>query len=562
MSFSPFARYRNFTLDNLKAMLAVYPDAARTMKWSEVAEEIETIIPGYKKTAYQQACQFGLEDRGDNYFRVQNYLFTFDDMNLKRYLKFWLKVYYAPNPYVRGDDASFIIYCEMVKEILSAPQHRIKYYDFFNKRIGGKSDDILLNAIKSYAEPIKVKRVDNEDVLYIENGDLAEAKRELDYIEGQMPIVNSKSKREFFDRFSYDNFCRFYGIERVLEQTETEDMSSTGKINFYTGYRSHFSCNRIIFGALGTGKSYTLNKEKDLLLGMDSKNYERVTFHPSYSYANFVGAYKPVSSTDKDGKDIIRYQYVPGPFMRVYINALENSKNRNNIKPFLLLIEEINRANAAAVFGEIFQLLDRGSDNVSEYTIHATEDMKQYLAEKLKGNADDFAEIRIPDNMYIWATMNSADQGVFLMDTAFKRRWNFEYIGVDDEASEIEKYIIPIRMGENRRYVKWNDLRVRINNILLSDACKVNEDKLLGPFFISKNMLDNALSDEDKFVKAFESKVLMYLFEDAVKMRPKNIFAGHDGKMIFSEICKTFEEKGEELFGITDMSYEDVSQQK
>lgn len=327
------------------------------------------------------------------------------------------------------------------------------------------------------------------------------------------------------------------------------------KIRFNTGYQSEFSCNRIIFGAPGTGKSYTLNRQKDELLKLDSSNYERVTFYPNYSYANFVGTYKPVSSKDLEGKDVIKYEYVPGPFMRVYVKALENSKHKENIKPFLLLIEEINRANVAAVFGEVFQLLDRNDNNVSEYTIQATEDVKNYLAKELKCSVADVAEIRIPDNMFIWATMNSADQGVFPMDTAFKRRWDFEYIGIDEEEAEVEKYIIPIADSEHRRYVKWNDLRKGINSILSSDDCKVNEDKLLGPFFISKNMLEHACENEDGFVKAFESKVIMYLFEDAMKMRPGNIFKGHKGKMIFSEICKTFEEKGEEVFGISDIEY-------
>ena len=552
MSFSPFARFRNFTLENLKALLAVYPDEARTMEWNEAKEEIEKVYPGYKRTSYQQACQFGLEDRGDNHFRIQNYLFTFDEENLNRYLEFWFKTYYAPNPYVKGQDKPFIIYCEMVKEIFASPNHEVKYYDFLNRRIGGKSDDILLNAIKNYAEPIKVKKVNGEDVLFIENDDMEEAEEELHYIEGQMPVRNADSKSEFFDRFSFENFCGFFGIDRTLP----------GRINFYTGYQSQFPRNWIFFGAPGTGKSYTLNKKKDTLIGQDVLNYERVTFHPNYSYANFVGTYKPVSRKDEEGKEIIKYEYVPGPFMRIYVKALENSKDKDNVKPFLLLIEEINRANVAAVFGEVFQLLDRDENNVSEYTIHATEDMKKYLAKELHCDEKDVAEIKIPDNMFIWATMNSADQGVFPMDTAFKRRWNFEYIGVDDEASEMEEYVIPIGMGEQRKYVKWNDLRMRINDILLSDACKVNEDKLLGPFFISKNMLENARKDEDKFVKAFEGKVLMYLFEDAVKMRPKNIFAGHEGKMTFSEICRTFETECEGLFGITDLDYIDITEQE
>lgn len=315
--------------------------------------------------------------------------------------------------------------------------------------------------------------------------------------------------------------------------------------------------NRIVFGAPGTGKSRLL-AEDSVIFG---NNVERVTFHPNYSYANFVGTYKPIMTDNTNSNKEISYEYVPGPFMRIYTQAINHPEEK-----YLLLIEEINRANVAAVFGDVFQLLDR-KNGESEYPIATSEDIKAFLMnnlECLKGKRIDefsdeecklYQEMRIPENMFIWATMNSADQGVFPMDTAFKRRWEFEYIGVDKEAKKVEKYIIPIGDEEHRRYVKWNDLRERINDILSSDDCKVNEDKLLGPFFISKSMLESACEKEDRFVKAFESKVIMYLFEDAMKMRPANIFKGHEGKMIFSEICKTFEEKGEELFGISDIEH-------
>ena len=409
--------------------------------------------------------------------------------------------------------------------------------------------------------------------------------------------------------------------------------------------------NRIVFGAPGTGKSHRLGKDSEYF----GDNVERVTFHPSYSYANFVGTYKPIMIKDEldwleddekkktiailqdksktaqekydllyhkfkeegltrlpillgiytneafktrkiDGTDTaddnsaernhgrairkylnlqsknggkeIAYEYVPGPFMRIYTQAINHPEEN-----YLLLIEEINRANVAAVFGDVFQLLDR-KNGVSEYPIATSEDIKAFLLNNLKclkGKKIDelsdeesrlYQEMRIPDNMFIWATMNSADQGVFPMDTAFKRRWDFEYIGVDDEAKEVEKYIIPIGDKEHRKYVRWNDLRERINDILLSDDCKVNEDKLLGPFFISKNMLESACENEERFIKAFESKVIMYLFEDAMKMRPQNIFKGHDGKKTFSEICNTFREKGEGVFGISDIEYFEKEEQE
>ncbi|SIO30924.1 AAA family ATPase [Fibrobacter sp. UWB11] len=276
------------------------------------------------------------------------------------------------------------------------------------------------------------------------------------------------------------------------------------------------------------------------------KYVERVTFHPNYSYAQFVGTYKPVQ--DSDDKKQIKYEYVPGPFMRMYCAAKKNSNN-----DFLLIIEEINRANVAAVFGDVFQLLDR-KNGVSEYPIAASEDIRNFLAD----NGINEKELCIPSNMYIWATMNSADQGVFPMDTAFKRRWEFEYIGIDDNQEGIEKYDIPVEIKKDadgkvigREWVKWNDLRHSINDKLTE--MKINEDKLLGPYFISEEKLklvegkkeDNA----DEFVKSFKSKVLMYLFEDAVKMRPGDLFDENAvGKLRFSDICKKFDEIGQGIF--------------
>lgn len=319
------------------------------------------------------------------------------------------------------------------------------------------------------------------------------------------------------------------------------------EIKFNTGCQSEFPRNRILFGAPGTGKSFTLNHEKDLLLA-DGGEYERVTFHPDYSYANFVGTYKPVPCKDSDGKDAITYSYVPGPFMRTYVKALQNSRT-DAPKPFLLVIEEINRANVAAVFGDVFQLLDRGNDEVSEYPIQASEDIKKYLAGELGGNPDAYAEIRIPDNMFIWATMNSADQGVFPMDTAFKRRWDFTYLGIDDsEAGIVGKKVI-LGQGDYRRIVEWNALRKAINNELLT--YKVNEDKLMGPYFISKkNLPEDEMIDPAVFARIFKNKVIMYLFDDAAKQKRITLFGGCDEKTKnqYSKICREFDTKGVYIF--------------
>lgn len=259
---------------------------------------------------------------------------------------------------------------------------------------------------------------------------------------------------------------------------------------------------------------------------------ERVTFHPNYSYAQFVGTYKPVQ--DSADENQIKYEYIPGPFMRIYIAAKQNPSQN-----FLLLIEEINRANVAAVFGDVFQLLDRDENGNSEYPVAASEDIKKYLAKN--GIYED--ELKIPSNMYIWATMNSADQGVFPMDTAFKRRWEFEYIGIDENEDKVKGYEIPISATKK---VNWNDLRKAINNKLITLG--INEDKLLGPFFLSKTVLDSALDKGMDFVKLFESKVLMYLFEDAAKMKAKQLFNVDEKKFIYSEVCKKFELEGLKVF--------------
>lgn len=314
------------------------------------------------------------------------------------------------------------------------------------------------------------------------------------------------------------------------------------EIKFETGLVSSFERNRITFGAPGTGKSHRLNEDRKRLLENTSGSYERVTFHPEYTYSQFVGSYKPV--TNDDGE--IRYDFVPGPFMRVLVAALKSGRT-DSPQPHLLLIEEINRAKVAAVFGDVFQLLDRADSGASEYEIHATEDIKKYLISQL-GKATDI--IRIPDNMFIWATMNSADQGVFPMDTAFKRRWNFEYIGIDENDAEVGG-IVTLGHGDHAMDIEWNQLRRAINDTLAVDY-NVNEDKLLGPYFLGQRVFaygeDRRMLNPAKFIDAFKSKVIMYLYEDAAKPVRKRLFEGCDSSR-YSSVCEAFDERGIEIFG-------------
>ena len=385
--------------------------------------------------------------------------------------------------------------------------------------------------------------------------------------------------------------------------------------------------NRIFFGAPGTGKSYSLNKEAKTLVSHENDKIERVTFHPDYTYANFVGAYKPIMKASKfdeldgdakrvlsvlldetkttqekydelvetflnnndltrlplllglyfdddfttikqDGtqaannnsvernhgrslrkyvqllskdscKEKIAYEYVPGPFMRILVKALQNPD-----KPYMLIIEEINRANVAAVFGDIFQLLDRDDSGVSEYSITTTNDMRRYLISQL-GVGYDVNTIKLPKNMFIWATMNSADQGVYPMDTALKRRWEFSYYGLDDGEDKLSTLAIEPRfkLGQSDKLISWNGLRKAINDELSTERYNINEDKLMGPFFLK----EAALQDNDSFKEVFKNKVLMYLFDDVVKQK-RRLFFKCEGNCRYSSICSAFDEMGIEIF--------------
>ncbi len=327
---------------------------------------------------------------------------------------------------------------------------------------------------------------------------------------------------------------------------DKNDEEEFKEIVFKTGFFSipEFERNRIVFGAPGTGKSYRLKKDCNELL-KDLNTYERVTFHPDYTYSQFVGTYKPIS----DSKGNIIYKFVPGPFMRVYVDALKSGRTENPA-PHLLIIEEINRARVASVFGDVFQLLDRDEDGVSEYDIQTSEDIRQFLASQLGGVPQNYGRIRIPDNMFIWATMNSADQGVFPIDTAFKRRWSFEYIGINQNEKETHGKVI-LGTGSHTQEVDWNQLRKAINEKLTQDY-KVNEDKLMGPFFLSKSVIDTDengnIIEPDKFINAFKSKVIMYLYEDAAKQYKYKLFDGCDSSK-YSGVCRDFDKLGIDIFG-------------
>ena len=336
----------------------------------------------------------------------------------------------------------------------------------------------------------------------------------------------------------------------IKDEDRTEVEEEIMDLIFNTSLTTKYERNRIVFGAPGTGKSHKLKEDCEEMMNNSNGSFERVTFHPEYSYSQFVGTYKPVMGDDGE---TIKYSYVPGPFMRMYVEALKSGRTENP-QPHLLLIEEINRAKVAAVFGDVFQLLDRDDDGVSEYEIQASEDIRKYLAKELGGSPENYKRIRIPNNMFIWATMNSADQGVFPMDTAFKRRWNFEYLGIDENEEKI-KGIGKIMLAGTDEPIEWNRLRKAINAKMSSSDFKINEDKLMGPFFLSKKVVasdeNRMIIDKDEFIKAFKSKVIMYLYEDAVKQGKHRFFEGCPDTGKYSAVCDAFDTMGIAIFGPT-----------
>ena len=290
----------------------------------------------------------------------------------------------------------------------------------------------------------------------------------------------------------------------------------------------------IYFGAPGTGKSHKINKA--------SAKYPtfRTTFHPDTDYASFVGSYKPITIKvpiygiqgqpirDLQGKvieeDRIVYHYIFQAFLQAYIKAWEE-QTKENPQPVFLVIEEINRGNCAQIFGDIFQLLDRNGSGFSDYPIVADKDLAQELNGVLKNleivNADKInamyegghdivgmvkrgEKLLLPNNLYIWATMNTSDQSLFPIDSAFKRRWDWEYIKIKDHSEQG----YGIQFSNGNRYDWWQFVTA-INEQIEGGEIQ-QEDKKLGYFFAKT-------ADGTITAKRFLSKVIFYLYTDVFK---------------------------------------------
>lgn len=314
--------------------------------------------------------------------------------------------------------------------------------------------------------------------------------------------------------------------------------------------QSDLSLQQIYYGAPGTGKSHIIN---DVTKG---ESVIRTTFHPDSDYSTFVGAYKPTTKEvilrDLSGHPVIEgdvtltenkivYEFVDQSFLKAYIQAWKfyaEADGEKEPKKQFLVIEEINRGNCAQIFGDLFQLLDRNNAGFSDYPINADNDMKKQLAKAFKGlsiasaesinaqyNSKDMVSkvlsgeiLLLPNNLYIWATMNTSDQSLFPIDSAFKRRWEWKYMkikeGKDENGNSLDwKIVVKDADGNNRQInsedsLSWWTFIQKINDIIASMTSSA--DKQLGYFFCKAK--DGVISG-DKFV----SKVVFYLWNDVFK---------------------------------------------
>lgn len=322
---------------------------------------------------------------------------------------------------------------------------------------------------------------------------------------------------------------------------------------------------QIYYGAPGTGKSKTI---KDLTFG---ESVIRTTFHPDSDYASFVGTYKPITEEvdlrdcygkkviDDDTKEVVKeeriaYKFIPQAFLEAYVKAWKklgskksgkSDKSYNRIHPALLdtpeiftknkaskkqflIIEEINRGNCAQIFGDLFQLLDRNEYGFSDYPIVADKDMQKYLEKEFEGweitNKDEINQLYgeanmvslimkgerlvLPSNLYIWATMNTSDQSLFPIDSAFKRRWDWKYVPIREGRDKETNAPLNWYINTGDKQYKWWSFISKVNKLI--GSLTNSEDKKLGYFFCKAK--DGEI-DADLFV----SKVIFYLWNDVFK---------------------------------------------
>ena len=518
---SLICRGKNLTLETVLAFVNAMP--LTPMKKADFHAATESKLKGWTQTHSQIARQLALyfEKEGICYPRFSQRM-TYTD--ILRYMVNWAEHYFVPNIYTPS---------------LKTEEHRVTNIYAYLK-------NSIKNGMCSF----------NDACLQMFDMELNNTDKVRVYINNFTDIIISDDLMSVNDHLAYTSIPEIYpnNIGLYAEDyfnyftidSQRKDINSISKVD---------SLQQIFYGAPGTGKSHTIN---ELTVG---KDVVRTTFHPDTDYSTFVGAYKPTTKSVpvmtvigkeavlvKDNKgnemteDKIVYKFVNQAFLQAYIAAWKKycavQENEEPLDEYLV-IEEINRGNCAQIFGDLFQLLDRGDKGFSVYPIMADSDMKEMLKKEFagleikkkesinalfKGSKDIVAQVLkgdillLPNNLYIWATMNTSDQSLFPIDSAFKRRWDWKYMPVDTKKENWN-----IEVG-GKKY-SWSDFLEAVNEQIF-EVTK-SEDKKLGFYFCRAN---NHVVDAGKFV----SKVIFYLYNDVFKDYgyDRKMFLGEDGKAI------------------------------
>ena len=341
------------------------------------------------------------------------------------------------------------------------------------------------------------------------------------------------------DKFEYGYSATLTAMAKMVLDPKNELIRkgiSTDSFSTENSLLKAAGLQQIYYGAPGTGKSKTI---KDLTFG---ESVIRTTFHPDSDYASFVGTYKPITEEvvlrdcngkkviDDDTKEVVKeeriaYKFIPQAFLEAYVEAW---KKLGSSKKQYLIIEEINRGNCAQIFGDLFQLLDRNEYGFSDYPIVADKDMQKYLEKEFEGweitNKDKINQLYgeanmvnlimkgerlvLPSNLYIWATMNTSDQSLFPIDSAFKRRWDWKYVPIREGRDKETNAPLNWYINTGDKQYNWWSFISQVNKLI--GSLTNSEDKKLGYFFCKAK--DGEI-DADLFV----SKVIFYLWNDVFK---------------------------------------------
>ena len=495
---SPICRGKNLTLETVLSFVNAMPLVP--MKKAEFHRITETRLKGWTQTHSQIARQLALYYEKDG-MCIPRFTRKMSCSEILRYVGNWAKLYFVPNIYTpslnNAEHKTTNIYAFLKNEVkLGDSSYSKACIQMFGVELN--NTDKVRVYLNNFTDLII-----SDDVMSV-NQHLSDCSIPEIY-----PEITIESAEEFFNYFSIEF------IDSVEESSSIE-----------------YSLQQIFYGAPGTGKSHTINEEtKD-------ENVIRTTFHPDTDYSTFVGAYKPTTKevdlrdlsghkVVEDGEvvkeDRIVYEFVAQSFLQAYISAWKKYADANEDGPQkqYLVIEEINRGNCAQIFGDLFQLLDRNDYGFSDYPIKADADMKRQLqkafaglviAQKDKINAmyegkDIVSQVLngdillLPNNLYIWATMNTSDQSLFPIDSAFKRRWDWTYMPISNAEKD---WIIEV---DGSKYDWWQFLE-KINEKIGSTTNF--EDKKLGYFFCKAQ--DGVIS-----AKTFVGKVIFYLWNDVFK---------------------------------------------